>query len=62
MKKAIINYINAIAEKLRPCKHDWELISKRKANLTINPNYVWTEWTYRCRKCGEKNFIKNEED
>ena len=59
MKEAIINYINARAEKVRPCKHNWELLNKREMENRFN-KYTWTEWTYRCEKCGEKNFIDNQ--
>ncbi|GAG03208.1 unnamed protein product, partial [marine sediment metagenome] len=55
MKQAIINYINARAERLRPCKHEWELLDKQRWNATINPRNWWYEWTYRCKKCGKRN-------
>ena len=41
------------------CEHDWELLNK---------SYMWEEgaskpygikWTYRCKKCGKVNIIKN---
>lgn len=61
IKKAIANYINARAEKIRPCEHDWELLTKGNfSNGMSNVNYSWTEWVYRCKKCGARNFIKSD--
>lgn len=61
MKEAIINYINALADRNRPCVHDWELLMKREASLKMNPDYRWHKWTYRCKKCGDKNIIDEDD-
>ena len=31
IKQAIINYINARADRLRPCKHKWEVYDEKTA-------------------------------
>ncbi len=60
MKKAINNYINAKTERIKPCKHNWELIDKVEFCSTVNPRHCWYKWTYRCKKCGKANIIENE--
>jgi len=60
MNKEISNLINSIADRIRPCKHDWEIISKLNGKSAYNENYIWEEFTYRCKKCGEVNFISTE--
>ena len=59
MKKAIINYINARAKRIRPCEHDWELIEKAEFTSRLNPTFCWNKWTYRCKKCCESKIIEN---
>jgi hypothetical protein len=61
IKEAIANYINAKSERIRPCQHDWELIHRAEKSYHINPLNGFTEWTYRCKKCGKKNYINSEE-
>ena len=56
IKKAIVNYINARAEKLRPCKHDWEFIELISVNETY-PTEKYHKWIYRCKKCGKQNTL-----
>ena len=61
MKQAIINYINSKAEKNKPCKHDWELLETNEWVSKLNPNYKYTQWIYRCKKCCEfKSFKGND--
>jgi len=60
MKQAIINYINVRAERIRPCKHNWELLAKVEAGNKLNPSYRWTEYTYRCTWCCESKKISTE--
>ncbi len=60
MKEEIKNYINAKAERIRPCKHKWEFLEKREIVSTVNPYYKWNQWTFRCKKCGEANIINNQ--
>lgn len=60
MKQAIINYINARAERLRPCKHKWKLLLSSKWSNAINKNYIWEEYTYRCTKCCESKRITTD--
>ena len=48
------------------CKHDWELIDKKQVydntdywGRTVEPYYIGTKWTYRCKKCGYFKVDKN---
>lgn len=57
----LINYIRSCF-----CKHEWELLDKAKVysdtnswGMIVEPHQVGTQWTYRCKKCGCKNVIKN---
>lgn len=59
MKEAIKKYIEARAERIRPCKHNWELLEKTNWNNTFNTDYRWCKWTYRCKKCGKLNIFNN---
>ncbi len=61
MKKAIINFINAIAERIRPCKHDWEFLSRDKLSNKLNPDYKWHIVIYRCKKCCESKKISTKD-
>lgn len=60
MKDAIANYINARAERLKPCVHNWEVISNKNISNKYNPDYSWYEIHYRCAKCCEHKKISTE--
>jgi len=63
MRKALINLLNAWAEKVRGCQHDWELESK--ITLTgdgwggYRDTVTGHKWIYRCTKCGEFTKVKS---
>jgi alpha-L-arabinofuranosidase len=59
MKKALINLINSIADRIKPCKHEWILISKKRVAYSFNKWNDWYEWVYMCKKCGKVNKIDN---
>lgn len=58
MLKAIINLINALADRIRPCRHDWDEI----AIVTTRTDYdeKYHKWIYRCTKCGESKIISSK--
>ncbi len=58
MKKAIINYINARAEKIKPCKHNWKEINNGMYGNLLNKQYTWKEIDYFCNKCGKHKHIE----
>lgn len=63
MLKAIINYINVRAERLRPCKHKWEIVQKE--NVTEKDIYYktrneFTVITFFCIKCGKHKIINTK--
>jgi hypothetical protein len=58
MKDAIINYINALADKHRPCKHDWEILETATMYYKLNPENEWKRITYHCIKCRESKTIE----
>ena len=48
------------------CVHDWELLNKTTMyadtdywGRTVEPYNVGIKWTYRCKKCGKMNIVKN---
>ena len=58
IKQAIEKYINVLAENKKKCVHDWELMSKK--DIVINDKDVGIRvWTYRCKKCGWRNWKFN---
>lgn len=59
LKKAIANYINAKAEKIKPCNHEWELMEKSLVTSRYNENLKWHKWTYRCKKCNKLEVLEN---
>lgn len=62
LKQAIIDYIYACITAIIPCEHNWELLSDKKVTSKLNTDYWYTEWTYRCKKCGLKNFLTDENE
>ena len=62
MKQAIINLINALTERIKQHKHEWELLEEAEGFSVMNPRYKWKECTYRCKSCGAKNFINTKEE
>lgn len=54
----LINYIRSCF-----CKHEWECLQKEvKVWDKFNDKYPsHYEWVYRCKKCGCKNVIKNQD-
>ena len=57
MIESIKNYINARADSIRPCEHEWELLDKVKMSNKLNTDYSWYEYLYRCKKCCESKKI-----
>ena len=57
IRKAIINYINARAEKIRPCKHEFEL--KMRAVVRSDwPREKYHKKVYMCKKCGIQKTLR----
>ena len=59
MKKEIENLINSWAEKVKPHKHEWELLDKVVMTDRLNPGYQNIKWTYFCKGCGEHKVFEN---
>lgn len=55
IKEAIANYINARAERIKPCNHVWEKMMEIRAYSELNPGNEWHEFVYRCKNCGKIN-------
>jgi hypothetical protein len=60
MKQAIINLINSLSERIKPHRHEWELIDESDWYSKINPDNKWIQWTYRCKSCGKESKIDNK--
>lgn len=64
--KAIANYWNAKADKVRaeiqkPHEHSWELMEKIEMSTRLNPENRWYEYLYRCTSCCEaKNVSRHD--
>ena len=57
MKQAIVNILNALADRIRPCGHQWERWE------TVRCGNGWDE-TWRifhlvCKKCGRFKRVKS---
>jgi len=59
---ALVNYINARAERLTPCKHEFVLIVKGEGSYKLNPQYTWSVLTYFCEKCGTSKQVSTAPD
>lgn len=57
MKQALINILNAIAERIRPCKHKWNL--EYHCNVATDFGGRYASFTYCCDKCGKFKRIKS---
>ena len=54
--------MNWIINKIRVmfCVHDWELLQETRMWDSVIDKYPYgTKWTYRCKKCGKMNIVKN---
>ena len=58
MKEAIINYINARAERLKPCTHNFSLDMEVKTTSNY-PIEEYHKHIYFCTKCGKQITIKS---
>lgn len=52
IRQAVVDYIDARAKAVEiSCPHDWELLGYSNGQLRQNPDFTWTEYTYRCKRC-----------
>lgn len=63
MKQAIINILNALADRIRPCGHQWdqiaEVVVRGDGYGGMSDSVTGYIWIHRCLKCGELRKIKS---
>lgn len=58
MKQAIVNLINAIADRIRPCKHKWVEFAEWKTYDTNTNNTLSLERMYCCSECSKMTKVE----
>lgn len=53
MKQAIINILNALADRIRPCRHSWEKWD------SVRVDGWYTVHHFCCEKCGRFKRVKS---
>jgi hypothetical protein len=62
MKKALINLLNALADRVRPCKHKWHKVKEITTDHTWYGAHAHTtmDWYFICENCGKDKRIHHK--